>query len=461
MKNTKNATKLAVLAVALLTIIATSAIGPSLAIIKVNFPQVSPTLIKSIVTIPALICIPISLLSNQFSRHIRKKYLLILGLIIYLIGAIVCYFSNNIYMLLGARGIFGIGLGIIAPMSLVLVGDFFEGKDRAKFMGYSSACSNIGGVIATPIVGIIAVIDWHNIFLIYLIALPILLVVIFCLLKVAPFDGYAPENRKENIHNETKHIKLNLEVFKYAVIIILAFITFYSIPTNIALLIKNRNLGNSETSAILITLVTLFAFFSAMSFGRVLRIFKETLILISFIIIAIGLIVLISANTFTFMGLGVILVGVGFGLIVPYSLYYASKCVHNKHTSLAITIVTTSIYVGEAICPIVLDYIAKFLNLGNVIGSFYAAEVLAIVAIIFSIVIIMLSKIKKSGTNQKSINLEDDGETNEIVVEVISVNDLSNDIKTGIDYNRIKSQIDNQVSFGYKKNKVNILENNK
>ena len=63
----------------------------------------------------------------------------------------------------------------------------------------------------------------------------------------------------------------------------------------------------------------------------------------------------------------------------------------------------------------------------------------------------MLSKIKKSGTNQKSINLEDDGETNEIVVEVISVNDLSNDIKTGIDYNRIKSQIDNQVSFGYKK----------
>ena len=222
----RNTTKLAVLAVALLTIIATSAIGPSLAIIKVNFSGISPTLIKSIVTIPALICIPISLLSNKFSRHIRKKYLLILGLIIYLIGAILCYFSNNIYMLLGARGIFGIGLGIIAPMSLVLVGDFFEGKDRAKFMGYSSACSNIGGVIATPIVGIIAVIDWHNIFLIYLIALPILLVVIFCLPKVAPFDGYAPENRKVDVHNETEHIKLNLEVFKYAVIIILAFITF-------------------------------------------------------------------------------------------------------------------------------------------------------------------------------------------------------------------------------------------
>ena len=37
---------------------------------------------------------------------------------------------------------------------------------------------------------------------------------------------------------------------------------------------------------------------------------------------------------------------------------------------------------------------------------------------------------------------------------------MSKDIEF-YDYNRIKSQIDNQVSFGYKKNKVNILENNK
>lgn len=401
----KNTAKIAILAVALLTIIATSAIGPSLAIVQLSFPGVNPTLIKSIVTIPALVCIPVSLFSNKLSRHIRKKYLLIIGLIIYLAGAILCYFSNNIYVLLGARGILGVGLGIIAPMSLVLVGDFFEGKDRAKFMGYSSACSNIGGVIATPIVGVIAAIDWHNIFLIYLVALPILFIVIFCLPKVAPFDRYAPENHREDVHNETKHIKLNLEVFKFAVIIILAFITFYSIPTNIALLIEKRSLGDPEISAILITIVTLFAFFSAMIFGRVLKIFKETLVLISFIMIAIGLAFLILANTVILMGIGVILIGIGFGFIVPYSLYYSAKCVHDKHTSLAITIVTTSIYVGEAICPIILDYVARLLNLGNVVGSFYAAEVLAIIAIIFSIIIIILAKAK--GTEGTStVNME-------------------------------------------------------
>lgn len=444
----KNA-KLPILAVALLTIIATAAIGPSLGIIELSFSGVNPTLIKSIVTIPALICIPVSLLSNKISRHMRKKYLLILGLIIYLIGAILCYFSNNIYMLLASRGILGVGLGTVAPMSLVLVGDFFDGKDRAKYMGFSSACSNIGAVIVTPIVGLIASINWHNIFLIYLIAFPILLLVIFYLPKVGPFDTYAPENRKEDIDNDTKHIKLNLGVFKYAIIIILAFITFYSVPTNIALLIQNRHFGNSEISAILITLVTLFAFISAMLFGKVLKLFKEALILISFIIISIGLAIIILSSSVIIIGIGIALIGIGFGLIVPYSLFYSAKCVHNKHTSLAITIVTTSIYVGEAICPVVLDYIAKLLNLSNVIGSFYAAEILAVIAIIFSIIVVISSKVKKTKTEEVVQNSEENLEPLEELVD-----EFVEEVEEEIDFNHIREQIIKEDLINCNKKKI-------
>ncbi len=309
-----------------------------------------------------------------------------------------CYFSNNIYSLLISRSIFGIGLGIIAPLSLVLVGDFFQGKTRAKFMGYSSAITNIGGVIATSVVGFLASFSWHNIFLIYLIALPVLLLIIFYLPKFAPFDMNAPENIKNNVHKykENKSIKLNKEVFQYTLIIILAFITFYSVPTNIALLVQNRNLGNSETSAILIALVTLFAFISAMTFGKMLKIFNASLVVICFILISIGIGFIIASNTIIFMCIGIIILGIGFGLIVPYGLFYSSKCVHVKHTSLALTMISTSIYIGESISPLVLDYIVKLLNLNNIVGSFYGAEILSIIAIIFSIFIFVKSKFPKS-----------------------------------------------------------------
>ena len=388
----KTLEKTAILATSVLTIIATAAIGPALSVIDAQFTSASPLLIKSVVTIPALICILISLLSNKLSNYIRKKYLLIFGLILYLIASILSYFSNNIYSLLLTRGLFGLGLGIIAPLSLVVIGDFFEGKTRAKFMGYSTAVSDIGAVIAILIVGVLASLGWQNIFLIYLAGIVVLFLVIFFLPKIAPYDHSAPENKIESLNKDTSNIKLNKGVFKYSVIIILSFIVFYSVPTNMSLLIAYKHLGTPETSSYLIALITFSAFIGAMIFHRILKILKESLILFSFIFMAVGFILILLSNVVLIMAIGIIIAGIGFGIVVPYCLFYSAKCVHVKHTSLAITMVSTSIYVGESICPVVLNYIAKIFNLNNIIGLFYGAELLSIIAIIFSLYILLKSK---------------------------------------------------------------------
>ncbi len=73
----KNTEKIAILATSILTIIATAAIGPALSVIDTSFQDTNPLLIKSIVTLPALICIPISLLSNKFSKLLRKNICLL------------------------------------------------------------------------------------------------------------------------------------------------------------------------------------------------------------------------------------------------------------------------------------------------------------------------------------------------------------------------------------------------
>lgn len=387
--------KTAILSTSILTIIATAAIGPALSVIDTQFVSASPLLIKSIVTIPALICIPVSLLSNRISNHIRKKYLLIFGLILYLIGSILSYLSNNIYTLLLTRGLFGLGLGIIAPLSLVVIGDFFDGKARAKFMGYSTAVSDIGAVIAILIVGFLASLGWQNIFLIYLIGVIVLFLVIFFLPKVAPYDHSAPEHKAESLDKDTSNIKLNKGVFKYSLIIILSFIIFYCVPTNMSLLISYKHLGTSETSAYLIALITFSAFVGAMFFHRILKVFNESLIFFSFILMGIGFVFILLSNIVLIMGIGIVISGLGFGIVVPYCLFYSAKCVHKKHTSLAITMVSTSIYVGESICPMVLDYIAKILDLNNIIGSFYGAVILAVIGVILSIFILSKSKIAK------------------------------------------------------------------
>lgn len=357
--------KIAILSVSILTIIATAALGPALGLISHQFPSASPLFIKSIVTLPALICIPISYFSNDLTKFISKKNLIIIGTILYLIGGVAAYFTTNIYFLLGTRAVLGLGLGVVAPLSLVLIGDFFEGKERAKFTGFSTSTSNLGAVIGILLVGYLGTINWKYIFFVYLIALIVLALVVM-------FLPNKKEEQKMKANDDTKNIKLNKSVFKYSIIVILAFMVFYSVPTNIALFMGYKHLGSSEMSGMLIALLTFSGFIFGLNFGRLLKIFGEKLILLAFAL----------------MTIGVLVVGFGFGLSVPYSIFHASKVVHAKHTGRAITIVTTSIYVGVSISPMVLDSLAKLLHVNNMVGSFYGAAILGVIAILFSLYVI-------------------------------------------------------------------------
>lgn len=388
--------KVAILSASILTIIATAGISPALGVIENHFPGASPLLIKSIVTLPALICIPVSLLTNFIIRYIKKRNLLIIGVTIYLIGGILSYFSSDLYFLLISRGILGIGLGISGPLSFIVISDAFIGKERAKFMGYSSAVSIIGAVVAIPLVGVISSFGWHNIFLIYIVTLIVLLLIIFYLPKTLPYDNtIIKENHIPEKHDENKNIKLNKGVFKYFIFLILMLIIYYSIPTNMALLVKYKALGNTDTAALLITIVTLFSFFSSLFFHRVLSVFKDYLILMSFILMAIGFIMINMANGVLLLGAGTIVIGLGYGLVVPYCMFYSTKCTHKKHTAFVLTMVSVSIYVGEALSPMVLDYMANLFNLNNIIGSFYGAEIIAIIGIIVSLALLLKTKFSK------------------------------------------------------------------
>lgn len=123
--------KTAILSISFLSLIATAAMAPALTGIQNHFSSASPVLVKLVITLPALICIPVSLLNTNFLKYMSDKLLIIIGLLLFLIGGLCSAIAPDIYTLLITRGILGLGLGITAPMSLVLIGEYFEGKERA------------------------------------------------------------------------------------------------------------------------------------------------------------------------------------------------------------------------------------------------------------------------------------------------------------------------------------------
>ena len=374
--------KVAILSLSFLSLIATAAMAPALTGIHEHFFGASDTLVKLVVTLPALICIPIGILNNTFLKFISKKNLIIIGILIYTIGGISSTFSTSIYMLLFTKGILGVGLGITAPLSLVLIGDFFHGSKRATFMGLSTATTNLGGILSTLVVGFLALKNWRYSFLVYIVGLVVLVLVALFLPK--------PPNELNDLEKiNTGHIEedivLNKGIFKYAILILLALIGFYAVPTNMDFLIKFRNFGTPQTAANLVSISTLASLISAIFFQKIVRVFKSYYAIVIFIVMALGFFFLAYSPNLGIATLGSIFAGLAFGNVIPFTMLFASNLVHKTHTALSILIITTALYLGEFLSPLVLQLLANILNINNVIGSLIGATIIASIAIIVSI----------------------------------------------------------------------------
>ncbi|MGL4990909.1 MAG: MFS transporter [Sarcina sp.] len=383
--------KLTILSIAFLSLIATAAIAPALSGIQSHFATAPTTLVKLVITLPALICIPIGFLNSTFIKFISKKNLILIGLILYLIGGTLSFFSTNIYMLLSTRAVLGLGLGITAPLSLVLIGDFFHGKERAKFMGYSTASTNLGGILSTLVVGFLSSLGWKYSFLIYLLAIFVIILVALFLPKL-PSKTANTNIEKTNLHNVKKQIPLNLGIIKYAIIILLALIAFYGIPTNLDFLVTFKNIGTEKTAADIVSIATLASLISALIFGKLIKIFKSYYSIIIFVLMAIGCFLMGYGDSFNIVLIGSILNGLGFGGIVPFTMLFASNIVHKTHTALSIIIVTSSLYLGEFISPLILEPLANIIGIHNVTGNFFGASIICLIALLVSIYAIISDK---------------------------------------------------------------------
>lgn len=221
--------KASILSISLLTVMASAAISPALAKIHQAFRGTDPTMIKLVLTLPSLLIIPFSLLSGWLAARMKKKSVLLLGLCVYFLGGVAGGFARTIQELLVIRALFGIGAGLIIPLSTSLIADFFEGEERAKMMGYSGSVSHFGGVIFLLVSGWLACLSWRYAFGVYGLSLLIVLMVFF----------WVPEPASKRAAGPLK-TALPAGVYLCALLGALMMVAFYAAPTNLAMFIENE-----------------------------------------------------------------------------------------------------------------------------------------------------------------------------------------------------------------------------
>jgi EmrB/QacA subfamily drug resistance transporter len=104
-------------------------------------------------------------LSDLFGR----RPMIMIGVGLFLIGSALSGLSQEMWQLIAARGLQGLGAGAIFPIALAVIGDLFTPAERGKYQGLFGAVFGVSALIGPALGGLLTDnFSWHWVFFVNL-----------------------------------------------------------------------------------------------------------------------------------------------------------------------------------------------------------------------------------------------------------------------------------------------------
>ena len=365
-----------IISISMAIVMAGAAISPALGLIAEAFPEASSTTIKLVLTAPSIMIIPFSFLSSYLTSKMTKRSIIMIGLFIYMIGGIGPQLVSNITLLMILRLILGAGVGLLMPLSMSLINDYFTGKERTKMMGYNSAFSNFGGIITMLLAGWLATFGWRVPFNVYFLGLGIFILIFFFL-------------PKGDIQKPTKHehkSRLPLAVNGYSLAMGGIMLAYYSVATNIALYLEQNQLGGATIAGTVVAFTTVGGMTTSLFLVQLELILKRFVIPVMLLSMGSAFLILSFTNSVPLVIISVCLVGFGQGSLFPIIVLKALDHVPLHQSDQAVALTSSCTFLGQFLSPIVLDGIGSLANHTDIRFQYGTlATVLLIVVLIVSV----------------------------------------------------------------------------
>ena len=324
------------------------AISPILDKLDTIFPHASELEVEMLESLPSMLIIPFMLLSGRWSVRGSKIKLLVLGTAIFLLSGIGMLLSRKLIELIILGGVMGIGAGIIIPLSTGFIVDYFTGDSRVKQLGISSAVNNLTLVLATSLVGILADVEWHFAFAVYLLpAVTLILVPALTHTKPSPEPPSGAQNRQSRLNGG---VIVGLMLFYFAITYCSLVVTF-----NTSYLAAEVGMGSTK-SGLIISLFFLAIMLPGFILNRIIALLGSATNLWSLVVMAVGLLIMsLSHPSLLTLSVGAILAGLGYGVMQPIIYDKAATNAPPRLSTLALSIVMAVNYLAILLAPLILD----------------------------------------------------------------------------------------------------------
>ena len=305
-----------------------------------------------LLSIPALFIILGAPFVGWLGDNVSRKRLLNSCLLIFGISGASGYFADSFFFMFVGRAILGLSIAGIKTATVAMVGDYYEGAERNKIIGWQGSAMKVGGVIFMLLGGFLANYNWQAPFLGYLLAFVILPSGMIALSESLP---KASAGQSQQAGDRLPDIPLWPAIYVF-VSATLASGLFFITPVQLPFYLRNAFAASPLEIGAAIALGNTVGALISLVYHR----FKRQMNFVAiyafiFLAMSAGYFVVAAADTFGVALLGMVIAGLGFGLYVPNHSSWILSIVSPKRRGFGVGLVTTAMFLGQFSAAIVVQ----------------------------------------------------------------------------------------------------------
>ncbi len=331
----------------MMPIMAIISLVPVLPLLFKEFAGVSGSafLVPMALTIPALCVALFSPLAGWLSDKLGRKHLLVGALVLYAGFGIIPWFLTDLFQIIGARIALGITEAVIMTVATVLIGDYFEGARREKWIALQVGFGSIAAIILIAVGGGLGeLLGSRGPFLLYLLALPIALAAAIILFE---------PTIKSTIGNGIKAKFPFKAVMPLILTTIGVGIIFYSIVVQLGPVLGLSGEVSPATIGLIGALTNIAVAVGSVLFNKFKQNVGPRLLIVGLVLAAIGYAGISMSTTLVLLATFAILACIGSGMLLPNMLTWTMNSLPPEMRGRGMGMWTGAFFLGQFAAPIV------------------------------------------------------------------------------------------------------------